>query len=232
MTARIIAVIDRYLVEQRLSRAQLAVRSGVSESLLNKLLSGQEAASTRTLMKISAKTGLVFETPNQHNFNFGLHSYQRADVAHLEGCYQTLRPSWRCKAAIQCFETIFAWDEMANCLGFAEVDNDLAPGNHGYVSVPLYQRILYLLGAQKGNFRLAMLSDADEPGIFYGSQMIVASKSMAAKAPAVALFVLHKTDKAEDIVRGVITADHPHFAAFDKLLCFGRDEGFCEFFGW
>jgi transcriptional regulator with XRE-family HTH domain len=231
MPHQTITIIERYLAEHRLSRGQLAVQVGVSESSLNKLLSGQSKVSPRTLMKISAKTGLVFEAPTP-SFNFDLHPSQRADVSHLEGHYQTLRPSFRQPGAIQCFETHIFWDEKAGCLAFKEIGNDGSPENAGTVSVPLYQRIIYLLSAKKGNFRLAALSDAYEPGIFYGGLLTVASKTMVTKAPAAAFFVIMKVCDAAEIIHGVVPPSAPQFEGFAKRLSFARDEGFFEIFGW
>jgi plasmid maintenance system antidote protein VapI len=226
-----ITIIERYLAEHRLSRGQLAVQVGISESLLHKLLSGQGKISPRTLIKISAKTGLEFEA-RKASFDFDLHQSQRADVGHLEGSYQTIRPSFRTVGGIQCFETLIYWDDASHCLAFKELDNDLSPGNAGCVSVPLYQRIIYMLSAKQGNFRLAALSDAYEPGVFYGGLLTVASKTMVTKAPAAAIFVISKVANPEEIIRGVIEADHPSYAEFSRRLCFAKAEGFFEIFGW
>jgi transcriptional regulator with XRE-family HTH domain len=222
-------IIERYLAKHRLSRAQFADLTGISESNLNKILARQVKASPRALLKISEKTGLVFTAPKVA-FDFDLHNYQRADVSHLEGSYQTLRPSFRQKTGIQCFETVISWNNDSACLCFKEIDNDLSPGNAGYVSIPLYQRIIYLLSVKAGNFRLAALSDAYEPGIYYGGLLTVASKTLAAKAPAAAFFILKKTISPDAIVRGMITKEHDRYLEFDKLLSFAKEEGFFDFF--
>jgi transcriptional regulator with XRE-family HTH domain len=223
--------IEKYLADKRCSRETFAKLTGVSISTLNKILSGDKVASPRMLLKISTKTGLQFEIEGP-TFEFDLYQYERADVAHLEGSYQTLRPSFREARGIQCFETLISWNNDKSCLGFMEIDNDLSPGNAGYVSVPLYQRIIYLLSVKTGNFRLAALSDAYEAGIFYGGLLTVASPSLSTKAPASSVFVIKRISEPDQIVRGMITSDHACFSDFDRLLSFARDEGFFKNFPW
>jgi transcriptional regulator with XRE-family HTH domain len=117
MTNQFADAINRHLAENRLSRAELAARTGVSESWINKVLSGQLSASAKMLMKISSKTGIEFDAQPRKFFDFDLHEYRSTDVAHLEGSYQTIRPSFRTDGGIQCFETLIWWNSASDCLG-------------------------------------------------------------------------------------------------------------------
>jgi transcriptional regulator with XRE-family HTH domain len=222
--------IERYLVENRLSRGQFAAKIGISESLLNKVISGQRIASPRTLLKISAKTGMQLGTI-ERKFQFDLNDYQQNDVKYLEGSFQTIRPSFNMHGHIHCFETLVQWDAAANCLIFCEIGNKQSPQNMGYVSVSGSQKIIYFICVQKGNFRVAALSDAYEPGLFYGGLLTVASKTMASKIPAASLFVIRKVTSSDDIVRDTISQNHERFSEFDTLLRFTQSEGFFDFFG-
>jgi hypothetical protein len=78
---------------------------------------------------------------------------------------------------------------------------------------------------------VAALSDAYEPGLYYGGLLTVASKTMASKIPAAALFVIKKVCTPVDIVQDTISQNHERFSEFDALLRFTQDEGFFDFFG-
>ena len=180
------------------------------------------------MAKVKAMVG--FPIGEGSEFNFDLRYYQHKDVAHLVGDYQTIRMSFRDKGHLNCYITSISWNDDLSCLCFEEKNNELAPYNTGYVSVPLYNRVIYLLTTQAGNFRLATLSDAYEKGTYYGGILTVGAEQMAFKGPIAATLVLKKLDCEEDGVHGVIGPEHSKFSGFLELMDFARKEGFFRVF--
>ena len=216
-----------YLAERKLSRAQFATLCGFSSSLLDKVLTGKIKVSASFQQKLRAKTGLRFEEEQVRTFDFSIRKYLRTDVQHLEGLYQTIRPSYRHAGHVNGYMTRVSWSAAHQCLVFDEIDNDLSPKNSGYVSIPLYNRMMYFITCDRGNFRLSIVTDGYEDGIFYGAILTVASlKKMVHKMPTASNFVLCKIAKQSDAFFGAIGPGHEKFKAAFSRLKFSVDEEF------
>jgi transcriptional regulator with XRE-family HTH domain len=223
--ASLIAGIDRYIVENGLSRAKFAALLGVSTGTIDKLMTGHLKFSAKMLMKIETKTGLVSHG-RLSAFDFEIGRPERHICADLEGEYQVVRPSYQHENTLYGYSIVISWDAKIGGLVFEERQNDLSPKNKGCVSVPVYNRMLYLLSCEKGNFRLMMLSDAYQPGLFYGGVITVGSKKMADKTPTAAILALKKLADGDAAVVGHVQEGHEHFEHFQGLLTFARKEGF------
>jgi transcriptional regulator with XRE-family HTH domain len=224
-SVNLIEDVKAYAVVNNLSRAQLAKLLGVSQSSIDKFLGGFAPPSTKLIKKISIKTGIE-KTRSIPFPDFGISNLERASVAHLEGSYQVVRPSFRETGCFHTYVIDVKWDAFQNTLVFDENNNELAPLNKGVVSLPVYNRMIYFLSCENGNFRLMVLSDAYQKGIFYGGLITVGSPKMSVKTPTAAIVVLKKATDGEELAFGTIRPDHPRFAEFQALIHFGRDEGF------
>ena len=218
--------IEKYLAREAISRAELAVLIDVSLGTVNKVLGRLVKPSLRFKLKASEKLGIIIPEIASAKFNFQLPDYKRQDVTHLEGRYQTIRPSYREDGALSGFVTVISWNEGYRCLTFHEEGNDLSPKNSGLVSIPLYNRMMYLLSCDRGNFRLSILSDAYEDGIFYGGLLTVSSQRMVEKMPTAAIYVLMRMKEGDKPVNGLILPNHSRFSEFNDRVEFGREEGF------
>jgi predicted XRE-type DNA-binding protein len=223
--AYLIAAIDRYIVENGLSRAKFATLLSVSTGTIDKLMTGHLRFSAKMLMKIEAKTGLVSHG-KLSTFDFEIGRPERHISADLEGEYQVIRPSYRHENTLYGYSIVISWDAKIGGLVFEERQNDLSPKNKGCVSVPVYNRMLYLLSCEKGNFRLMMLSDAYQPGLFYGGVITVGSQKMADKTPTAAILALKKLADGDAPVLGHVRAGDESYEHFHSLLAFARNEGF------
>jgi predicted XRE-type DNA-binding protein len=223
--AQLIADIDRYIVENGLSRAKFATLLSVSTGTIDKLMSNHLKFSTKMLMKIESKTGLVSQG-KLATFDFEIGRPERHISADLEGEYQVVRPSYRHENTLYGYSIVISWDAKIGGLVFEECQNDLSPKNKGCVSVPVYNRMLYLLSCEKGNFRLMMLSDAYQPGIFYGGVITVGSQKMADKTPTAAILALKKLSNGDAPFMGHVREGDQHYEQFHGLLAFARNEGF------
>lgn len=222
----VISQINKYLAKHAFSRAAFATQTGIAVSTLDKVLSGHAQPSAKFLLKVSETTDICLEPDSPEPLVLDLPRHPRAELLHLEGSYQTVRPSYRDPSQIQGFATVIAWCEQRECLCFHEEGNDLSPRNQGFVSVPVYNRMLYLLSVERGNLRLSILSDAYQPGIYYGGLLTVSSMRMVDKMPTATIFALKKLEVGEVPVLGTIGPEHPAFAPLDSLLQFARQEGF------
>lgn len=218
--------IEKYLAREAISRAELAILIDVSLGTVNKVLGRLVKPSMRFKLKASEKLGLVIPETSSAKFNFQLPDHKRQDVSHLEGRYQTIRPSYREDGALSGHVTVIEWNASYRCLTFHEEGNDLSPKNSGLVSIPLYNRMMYLLSCDRGNFRLSILSDAYEDGIFYGGLMTVSSMRMVEKMPTAAIYVLMRMKEGQEPVCGLILQSHSRFLEFVQKVEFGRKEGF------
>ena len=223
--ALLIADIERYIIENGLSRANFATLLGVSTGTIDKLMSGHLKFSSKMLMKIEAKTSLISHRKIA-TFDFEVGRPERHISINLEGEYQVIRPSYRHENTLYGYSIIIKWDAKIGGLVFEELQNDLSPHNKGCVSVPVYNRMLYLLSCEKGNFRLMVLSDAYQPGIFYGGVITVGSQKMADKTPTAAVLALQKLPDGTAPVMGHVRQDHEQYEYFSGLLAFARQEGF------
>ena len=218
--------ISGYMSEHGLKRNAFAEMTGVAPSTLDKVLAGSLKASKAFKVKVRSKTGLVLDVEPIRPFDFHLREYKHSEVSHLEGMYQTIRPSYRDPKNIHGYVTKIAWSDAHQCLIFEEINNDLSPKNAGYVSIPLYNRMMYFITCDKGNFRLAIVSDAYQDGTFYGAILTVGSRKMAEKVPTTAIFVIKKVKNQSEAVFGSVNTQHPKFQELHDLLKFGMDEGF------
>lgn len=222
----LIQEIERYLARHAISRAQFASQIGLASSTVEKVLSGSLKPSARFKAKLAEKAGIVISDAPRPVFEFQLPTYLRKDVTHLEGAYQTIRPSYRTDGALNGYLTHIEWCPTFQCLTFNEEGNELSPQNTGYVSVPIFNRMLYLLTCDKGNFRLAILSDAYEAGVYYGGLLTVSSRRMVEKMPTAAVYVLKRLAPGDKGALGLIPNSHPRFNEFKLLVDFANGEGF------
>ena len=223
--ALLIADIERYIIENGLSRANFATLLGVSTGSIDKLMSGHLKFSSKMLMKIEAKTNLV-SRGKIATFDFEVSRPERHVSANLEGEYQVIRPSYRHENTLYGYSIVIKWNAKIGGLVFEEQQNDLSPNNKGCVSVPVYNRMLYLLSCEKGNFRLMVLSDAYQPGLFYGGVITVGSQKMSDKTPTAAVLALQKLSDGTVPVVGYLNEGHERYEYFNGLLAFARQEGF------
>jgi hypothetical protein len=217
--------IERYMAQHSMNRGKLAELLGVATGTIDKLLSGHLPFSAKMLTKIEMKTGITSWSKTTE-FDFEVARPPRHLITHLEGDYQAVRPSFREEGAIHGYVISITWDQRLGGLVFEEHRNDFSPQNKGVVSVPVYNRMMYLLSCENGNFRLATLSDGYQPGTFCGVKATVSSKRMIDKMPTASLFAIKILTAKEQPCYGVIPKDH---ARYDELFCllkFARDEGF------
>jgi transcriptional regulator with XRE-family HTH domain len=222
---RLIEAIERYMAQHNMNRARFALFIGVAPSTIDKLLSDNHSFSQKMLTKIEAKTGLI-SSSKMATFDFEVGRPARPLITHLEGDYQAIRPSFREEGMLHTYVISISWDDRLGGLVFDEKHNDLAPKNKGCVSVPVYNRMMYLLSCDKGNFRLAILSDGYQPGIFYGVMTTVSSHKMIDKIPTSTLFAIKKLGESEEPCNGIIRPDNSKFEELNALLQFARKEGF------
>ena len=212
----------RYLAENKLSRAQFAQSIKYSPSTLDKFLSGAYVSKSLAL-KLQSILAL-----GPVAFNFDLPFLHKEEVTHLEGFYQTIRPSFRSKTGINTFCTEIMWSQNSGTLTFVEHGNTLSPSNKGIVSMPRLSTSFFLLSCTDGRFRLAILQDAYEKGVFYGGLFTHASEKMGERIPTATSIVLMKLQPDEICLNGVIEADHIKYADFAKKLAFAKDEKFIQ----
>jgi hypothetical protein len=226
----LIGDIERYMAQHSMNRGKFAALIGISPSTIDKLLSGHLPFSDKMLTKIEMKTGLISKS-SVSSFDFEVSRPERHLITHLEGDYQAVRPSFREEGMIHTYVIRISFEDKLGGLVFEEINNDMAPLNKGVVSIPVYNRMMYLLSCVQGNFRLAILSDGYEPGIFYGVKATVSSKKMIDKIPTAALFAIKKLSKDQEPCYGVIPKDHDRHSELENLLKFAKDEGFFRVMG-
>lgn len=228
--SELIISIERYIAQKSLSRARFAAEVGLSLSSINNLLGGAKAPSPRMLTKIDAKTGIITRD-KRAAFDFEVGRPERHLTAHLEGDYQVIRPSYREEGNLSGYVISISFNETLGGLVFEEKNNDMSPQNKGCVSIPFSNNTMHLLSCQQGNFRLITLSNAYEPGIFYGGILTLASKKMIERAPAAVIMVLKKLESSDEPHFGILRPADGKFSEFQALIDFGRTEGFFRVLG-
>jgi predicted XRE-type DNA-binding protein len=225
MTKALITEIKRYMAQNNLNRGRLSQILGVAPSTVDKLIGGHLPFSDKMLTKIEIKTGINFNSKHAE-YDFEVSRPERVKTIHFEGDYQAIRPSFRDNQSLHCYVISIQWSEEIKGLVFEEKQNELSPRNKGVLSIPIYNRMIYLLSCESGNFRLAILSDGYQPGVYYGVMTTVSSEKMIDKIPTSSIFAMKKIQDNQIPCFGPILHNHINYPEFEKLLRFAKDEGF------
>jgi transcriptional regulator with XRE-family HTH domain len=156
------------LARKRISRRKLADEARISVSTLEKALAGDRPFSLASLVRLEQALGVTLRTavadpPQVAPPELG--SYVRGAVAWLEGEYLTLRPAFDATGDMHAYCTRVEWDENHRCLQFREGERiDGANAQVGRVSLPPAKGKVYLITADGGEMRLAILNSPTRSG--------------------------------------------------------------------
>jgi hypothetical protein len=216
-------------------RAQIA---RISISTLEKALGGSRSFTLATVIRLEEALGMPLRAKappppaSATDAPDDLGGYARGAVRWLQGRYVTLRPLFDGVDGIYSYLTTIEWDEEAGCLLFQESER-LDPGfaQRGRVSMPHLSGHIYLLTAEGGQFRLAMLGRPTIAGSLYGilTTLLVGhgSQLVPATCPIALLRIRGETEPAF----GRIEPDHPSYAGYRAELDCVTQRDFARFPG-
>jgi transcriptional regulator with XRE-family HTH domain len=167
------------LARRRLSRQWLADEARVSLSTLEKALSGRRPFTLATVVRLEQALGLALRGDKRGGGAEGqsgsglapdaMGAYARAGIRWLEGEYLTLRPSFSERGALYAYRTIIEWDEAKGHLVFSETERlDHEFEQKGFVSFPHFSGHIYLVTAEAGQYRIAILGRPSGGGVLNG----------------------------------------------------------------
>jgi transcriptional regulator with XRE-family HTH domain len=219
------------LARRRLSRQWLADEARVSLSTLEKALSGRRPFTLATVVRLEQALGLALRGDKrgggEGQTGSGLApdamgAYSRAGVRWLEGEYLTLRPSFSERGALYAYRTLIEWDEAKGHLVFSETERlDKEFDQHGFVSFPHFSGHIYLVTAEAGQYRLAILGRPSGGGVLNGVLTTLVAGDGAQLIPAATPIALipARSDARSDygIVRPGDRCHDEYRACIDKI---------------
>lgn len=208
------------IARRRISRQALADMAKISISTLEKALSGRRAFTLATVIRLEEALGTPLRSeapaaPSAPTYAPDeLGAYARSAVRWLEGRYVTLRPLFDGRDGIYSYLTTIEWDGDASCLVFREskrLDPDFA--QQGWVSMPHLSGHIYLVTAEGGQYRLAVLGRPTIAGSLYGILTTLLVGHGSQLVPAASPFALVRAERDPQPAYGRIEPGH---AAYDR----------------
>jgi transcriptional regulator with XRE-family HTH domain len=227
------------LARRRISRQALADMAKISISTLEKALSGRRSFTLATVIRLEEALGKPLRgkapappSPASTYAPDELGAYARSAVRWLEGRYVTLRPLFDAEEGVYSYLTTIEWDSDASCLVFRESERtDPSFAQQGWVSMPHLSGHIYLVTAEGGQYRLAMLGRPTIAGSLYGILATLLVGHGSQLVPAAAPIALVRADKVEAPAFGRIDPDHPAFERYRKEVDMVAARDFARFPG-
>lgn len=210
------------LARRRISRQALADMARISISTLEKALGGSRSFTLATVIRLEEALGTplrgkappTVSTPTYAPDELG--AYARSAVRWLEGDYVTLRPLFDAVEGVYSYLTTIEWDPEASCLAFRESERlDSSFAQHGRVSMPHLSGHIYLVTAEGGQYRIAVLGRPTIAGSLYGILTTLLVGHGSQLVPAASPIALVRADKDAAPAFGRIERGHP---AFERYL--------------
>jgi transcriptional regulator with XRE-family HTH domain len=216
--------IVRYLAIHKLNRDQFAINLGYSKGQIDKILTGKAKLTIKFLNVLEARTGIVLN--NSQRLNSKASATLEKEITDLLGIWQTVRPSFREKNALNCFLTEVNWSDDDKTIRFREKGNMLSPNNCGIVTVPRQSSNIFFLSQNDGRFRLAIMADAHTTDTLYGGILTVGSDKMANRAATSSPIVMKKLCPNTEGIQGLLFPSDEMFAELSALVSYTLSEGF------
>jgi hypothetical protein len=161
-----------------------------------------------------------------------LGGYARGAVSWLQGRYVTLRPLFDDVDGVYSYLTTIEWDSEAGCLAFEESER-LDPGfaQRGRVSMPHLSGHIYLVTAESGQYRVALLGRPTIAGSLYGilTTLLVGHGSQLVPASSPLALVRIERDPAPAF--GRIERGHPAYERYRAEVAAVTSRDFARFPG-
>ncbi|MFL6845322.1 MAG: multiprotein-bridging factor 1 family protein [Allosphingosinicella sp.] len=223
------------LARRRISRQALADMARISISTLEKALSGRRAFTLATVIRLEEALGTNLRgqvpataaSPSYAGDELG--GYARRAVKWLEGPYVTIRPLFDDLDGLYSYLTTIAWDEESSCLMFQEserIDENFA--QRGRVSMPHLSGHIYLVTAEGGQYRIAMLGPT-AAGSLYGILTTLLVGHGSQLVPAASPIALVRADRAGEPAYGRIERGHPAYERYRREVAAVTARDFARF---
>jgi transcriptional regulator with XRE-family HTH domain len=209
------------LARRRISRQALADMARISISTLEKALGGSRSFTLATVIRLEEALGTPLRgkapaAPSAPTYaSDELGAYARNAVRWLEGRYLTLRPLFDDVEGVYSYVTTIEWDAEASCLAFRESERlDSSFEQHGRVSMPHLSGHIYLVTAEGGQYRIAVLGRPTIAGSLYGILTTLLVGHGSQLVPAASPIALVRADPDSEPAFGRIERGHPAFERY------------------
>lgn len=226
------------LARRRISRQALADLAKISLSTLEKALAGRRSFTLATVIRLEEALGTTLRgaapqaSPSAAYAPDELGAYARGAVRWLEGQYLTIRPLFTGEEGVYSYLTTIAWDEQRSHLTFAESERiDASFAQSGSVSMPHLSGHIYLVTAEAGQYRLAILGRPTIAGSLYGILTTLLVGHGSQLVPASAPIALLRLDKQIDPVFGRIEPGEAAYGRYRAELDCVTERDFARFPG-
>lgn len=225
------------MVEKKLTQVELADAADCHEKTVQNLLHGRSVRD-QTLFDVCMVLGLDYpslraqwssvgdeiEAPYERKASGGLvaptymGAYTQAAVDHYIGTYLTIRPAFSDTNKIVAYQTDVSWDPEWPSLLFQESGRHDTPFSHrGRLYIPASSRFIHLVSLTKGAMRMVVLSQIDQSREMRGL-ITTLNKQGAMLIPVASPIIYVGQDTVDPEGLGEITADHPRYGDYAKLL--------------
>lgn len=226
------------LARRRISRQALADMAKISISTLEKALSGRRAFTLATVIRLEEALGTPLRgkappaaaAPTYAPDELG--AYARSAVRWLEGRYVTLRPLFDGMEGVYSYLTTIEWDGEASCLVFRESERlDSSFAQQGWVSMPHLSGHIYLVTAEGGQYRLAVLGRPTIAGSLYGILTTLLVGHGSQLVPAASPIALVRADRDAEPAFGRVEPGHPAHERYAAEVAAVTGKDFARFPG-
>lgn len=224
------------LARRRISRQKLADMARISISTLEKALGGSRSFTLATVIRLEEALGTPLrgkappapasatDAPDE------LGGYARGAVRWLQGSYVTLRPLFDGADGIYSYLTTIEWDAEAGCLIFQESERlDPSFAQRGRVSMPHLSGHIYLMTAEGGQFRLALLGRPTITGSLYGILTTLLVGHGSQLVPASSPLALMRLERDPEPAFGRIERGHPAYERYHAEVAAVTARDFARF---
>ncbi len=213
------------LARRRISRQALADLARISLSTLEKALAGRRSFTLATVIRLEEALGTSLRGPAPQAGSAvayapdELGAYARGAVRWLEGRYVTVRPLFTGEEGVYSYLTTIAWDDARSHLTFAESERvDASFAQRGSVSMPHLSGHIYLVTAEAGQYRLAILGRPTIDGSLYGILTTLLVGHGSQLVPASAPVALLRLDLEQEPAFGRIEVADAAYARYRAEL--------------
>lgn len=226
------------LARRRISRQKLADLARISISTLEKALGGSRSFTLATVIRLEEALGTplrskappaptqAFDAPDE------LGGYARGAVRWLQGRYVTLRPLFDEVDGLYSYLTTIEWDGEAGCLVFQESERlDPSFAQRGRVSMPNLSGHIYLVTAESGQYRVALLGRPTIAGSLYGILTTLLVGHGSQLVPASAPLALVRIERDPEPAFGRIERGHPAYERYRAEVAAVTARDFARFPG-
>lgn len=211
------------MAARRLSRGELAGKTGYSESHLHKILSGNRPLSPSTVRRISSALDIEIGqrtypvqpavSPDE------LGAYSRTSVSWMEANYLAIRRSFHDRDSIIAYAIVVEWDSNGPWLAFRSSDDFSSPVlQRGRVSFSTRTGHFYLLASDLGRFDLTILGNPDDAGRLHGLCTTAYLRNGLPTPASTAISLLPTGAEAEFPLCGPITRESEAYSLYSGLL--------------